>query len=222
MKTNELDKKFRDLEYLKWLPWVGENYMNSNNKILVVGESHYQGTTDESIEKHKNPEFTRIVVNELAIQYLTKDKRSGTLFRNLNLALDGIASNSVELRKETWNQFAFYNFIQEPMVDISKRPSKVQIKEGWKVFLNVISILQPKKVLFIGSKVCDNYDLILNELGVDFEKIKIVKSISSRQKHRLLKLKIDGRDLEINFIKHTSSFFSWKKWNNHFNEIEFR
>ena len=221
MKTSELDLKLKELNGLKWLPWVGENYMNSTSKILIIGESHYQGATEESIKKHENPEFTRIVVNELAIRYLTNDKRSGTLFRNLNLALNGTSSNDKEVRREMWDQFAFNNFIQEPMDDISKRPSKEQIKEGWKVFLAVIKILQPEKVLFIGSKVSEKYDLILNELGVEFEKINIVKSISSRQKHRLLKLKIDGKDLEINFIKHTSSFFSWQKCNKHFNEIKF-
>ena len=48
-----------------------------------------------------------------------------------------------------------------------------------------------------------------------------MKVISKAQLHRVLIIEIDGREIEVHFIKHTSSFFSWKKWNQYFQEINF-
>ncbi len=219
--NNKFDKQLIGIADLKWRPWIGVKFENSANRILVIGESHYQGTSEDSIRKHKNPDFTRIVVDELAIKYLTNDKRRATLFRNLNFALVGLSSRVKSTREKLWSELAFYNFIQEPMKNNKTRPSKEQINQGWEVFIELVKIIQPKKVLFIGSKVAEDYYKILKELNIEFEKIKVIKSISSRQKHRYFKLNINNKEIEVNFIKHTSSFFSWKKWNKHFSEINF-
>jgi hypothetical protein len=63
MNTNK-DKEFKNVENLKWLPFVGQNFFNSpnENKMLIVGESHYHDKSEESILKHDNPLYTRIVI----------------------------------------------------------------------------------------------------------------------------------------------------------------
>jgi hypothetical protein len=218
MEANKtFDDQFEKLIFenkLKWFPWVGRNYQTNDNKILVIGESHYCGTDLKSLEKHENPEFTRkFVVPELAIKYLTDDKRSATLFRNFNLGMFALKSIKESAREEGWGEMSFYNFIQEPMKDIKQRPTKVQIENGWLVFKNLIEILKPTKVIFIGSKVSEGYNKYLKNLRIEFEKIRIINTISERQKHRLLRLKIEDEWIDCHFIKHTSRFFSWKKWN---------
>lgn len=80
------DENFGQIENLKWLPWVGDrfNSLALDNKLLIVGESHYHDNTPDSIEKHNSPTFTREVVEELAIErwyYGTK------IFPNLHRAL---------------------------------------------------------------------------------------------------------------------------------------
>jgi len=139
MSKVKIEENLKTINDLYWNPWIGESFSNSTDKLLIVGESHYADPkNNESIEKHKNVDFTKKVVSELAIKYLTTDKRSGTLFRNLNLALIGQDSLKMEIRDEKWNEFAFYNFIQEPMLSIKKRPSKIQVQQGWKVFIELL------------------------------------------------------------------------------------
>ena len=199
---------------LKWLPWIGKNYDSADQKILIVGESHYTGTDENSIKKHQSKDYTRIVVDELALKYLTKDKRSGTLFRNLNLALLGTESKKTEIRKTYWDKVCFYNFVQEEMKTIQKRPSKEQLNDGWKSFVELMKILKPTKVLFIGSKVCDEYSHSLENLKVIHTPIKVSNKLTSRQVHRTSKISINENEISLHFIKHTSSFFSWNKWHN--------
>lgn len=41
--TKSLDKELLEIKSLKWLPWIGDNYLSlqSSNKLLVIGESNY-------------------------------------------------------------------------------------------------------------------------------------------------------------------------------------
>jgi hypothetical protein len=198
---------------LKWLPWIGNAYQNSNIKFLIVGESHYSGISPESKLKHQNENFTRIVINELALRYLTNDKRSGTLYRNLNLSLIGEKSSNLESRTNLWNKVCFYNFIQEEMQSINQRPSKKQLFSGWESFDELVRILKPTHVLFIGSKVCEEFSEVMNKSSIEFESIKIKEKLTSRQIHRFASIKMNDKKIELHFIKHTSQYFSWQKWN---------
>jgi hypothetical protein len=219
-------QKIVDNKILKWLPWVGNAYQNSHIKLLIVGESHYSGVSPESKLKHQDENFTRIVINELAIRYLTHDKRSGTLYRNLNLGLIGEKSSNLENRTNLWNKVSFYNFVQEEMQSIKQRPSKKQLFSGWESFIELVQILKPTQVLFIGSKVCEEFREVMNKSVIDFESIIIKEKLTSRQIHRFASIKLNDKKIDLHFIKHTSQFFSWKKWNEYLkviipNEIEF-
>ena len=69
--NTQLDKKLKNVKNQKWLPFVGDNYLkiSDNNKLLIVGESHYLDPDDpKSIERHNSIDFTREVIEELAIQ----------------------------------------------------------------------------------------------------------------------------------------------------------
>jgi hypothetical protein len=160
-----MEKEYRELipNTLKWLPWIGNEYSTSSNKILIVGESHYSDSSEQSKNKHQNEKYTRDVINELAIKYITKDKRSGTLFRNLNLALIGWNSSNIENRLKLWNKVCFYNFVQEEMKSLKDRPSKQQLVNGWESFIELVRIIQPTQVFFIGSKVCDEFSESMNK-----------------------------------------------------------
>ncbi len=51
----QLDKEFDKVENLTWYPWVGKDYVNSERKILIIGESHYlnEGSDDENKKRKK-------------------------------------------------------------------------------------------------------------------------------------------------------------------------
>lgn len=105
------DEKFIQIENLKWLPWVGDrfNSLALDNRMLIVGESHYHDNTPASIEKHNSPTFTREVVEELAIErwyYGTKIfpnlHRRCLETMNLTVPLFGVWFHSTTLSKDQW------------------------------------------------------------------------------------------------------------------------
>jgi len=147
--NTSLDKHFTNNLNQKWLPFIGDNYLNlsQNNRMLVIGESHYHNNTSESIQKHEDIDFTRKVINEMAINrwyYSTK------IFPNFHRALMG---NDVFDSKKFWHLVAFYNFVQRPMMTNRGRPSYNDYYDGWSVFFHVINILSPKICLFIGTEL---------------------------------------------------------------------
>lgn len=194
---------------LKWYPFIGKQYENgvANKKILFVGESHYHENNEQSIAKHNNPEFTKIIVNELAIQ---KQYWSIKMFSNLHRTI--IGNDNFDSEK-LWNSIAFYNFVQRAMVTNKERPTESDLLLGWEVFFEVVEILKPDVCIFIGTGSSNflkefvtknRKDIIINEF-------KWLKKIS-RTYPRKVKLVYNKRYIELHFIQHTSQYFSWLKW----------
>ncbi len=202
-------EEFTQIENLKWLPWVGENF-NSNlseNKLLIIGESHYHDNTPDSIKKHNSPTFTREVIEELAIDrcyYGTK------IFQNLHKALfKNDEFNSLRF----WNLVSFYNFIQRPMDTNKGRPSYNDFYTSWHTFLEIIKVLKPTTCLFIGTSAANSLENALENTEYSTEGVKWEDYISNAYaKSAIIKDKA-GNETQIIFIRHTSQMFSWSKWN---------
>ena len=138
------DSKFQKISKLKWLPFIGEKYFDSNKRIMIIGESNYQEENEQSIKRNNKITFTREVLSELAIK---KQYQKTKMFQNLYKALfrtDKI--NTIEL----WKKLVFYNFIQRPMTNNLHRPKKSDFLDGWKTYFKLIQILDPELCLFIG------------------------------------------------------------------------
>ena len=73
---------------------------------------------------------------------------------------------------------------------------------GWKVFSEVVRILQPSHCLFIGVAASEHFNL---------------GSVSRTQRvgrtwARVAKLELGGKTTELIFVQHLGSYFSWSKW----------
>jgi hypothetical protein len=205
------ENQFEKINNLKWLPWIGDNYysLSKENRLLIVGESHYHDNTPASIEKHNSPSFTSKVIEELAIErkyYRTK------IFPNLHRALfrnDNFDSTTF------WNLVSFYNFIQKPMVTNKKRPSSDEYYNSWFPFLEIVKILNPKTCLFIGTSAADSLFQALQNTDFKTEGVTREDKISNAfAKTALLKYR-EGDETSLIFIRHTSQMFSWEKWNDY-------
>lgn len=121
-----LDLAFANITGLKWLPWVGDNYLNleTSNRLFVVGESHYHDTSQQSIDEQNSPNFTREVVQNIAIN---KNYRQFKIFPNFHRAL---FRNDKFDTTAFWNLVSFYNFIQQPMNTNKGRPSNTEFYDG--------------------------------------------------------------------------------------------
>lgn len=203
------DEKFKSIENLKWLPWIGDHFnsISFDNKLLIVGESHYHDNTPDSIEKHNSPIFTREIIEELAIKRWYYDTK---IFPNLHRAL----FRNDEFDSSTfWNLVSFYNFIQRPMETNKGRPSEDDFHRSWFPFLEIIKLLKPKTCLFIGTTAANSLGNALKNTDFSTEGVKWEDYISNAYaKTAVLKDK-NGGETKLIFIRHTSQMFSWSKWN---------
>lgn len=208
---NTSNTKFSEIENLKWLPWIGDrfNSLALDNRLLIVGESHYHDNTPASIEKHNSPTFTREVVEELAIErwyYGTK------IFPNLHKAL----FRNDEFDSPTfWSLVSFYNFIQRPMDTNKGRPSYDDFYNSWFPFLEIIKLLKPRTCLFIGTSAANSLGHALQSTDFSTDGVKWEDYISNAYAKTAVIKDKDANETQLIFIRHTSQMFSWSKWNDY-------
>ena len=209
MADLKFDKQLTKINGLKWLPWVGDRFdlLSAENRLLIVGESHYLKDTPESKKRHDSPTFTREVIEELAIKrqyYNTK------IFQNLHRALfrnDDFDSQTF------WNLVSFYNFIQRPMETNEGRPTSDDFYQGWLTFFETIKVLKPKTCLFIGTGASNLIQKAIPK--TDFEMKSRIKDaiISGCYPKRVTIKSSNDQKTDLIFIRHTSQMFSWQEWN---------
>lgn len=198
---------------LTWLPWVGKNYRNTDQKLLVVAESHYSNEPDNekrqrSLEDNASYEdYTRDIVWECPIQRQWSNK----MFANLHRALfttDAIAGELL------WKHISFYNFIQRPLnytTQWRERPTNDEYSAAWRVFINVAKVLQPRECLFVGNTAANTFNSAMATLGIEHSHVEIVGFFNNAYMKRA-SITLGGRCIRIIFIRHASQFFSWSEW----------
>lgn len=209
------DDAFSTVQNLTWLPWTGSSFPQraADKKLLVVGESHYfwRAVTPEEIlaerNKPKDPQETRSMVTEALV-----DREWSTP------TLDAIPKLLFETREidraRFWSDSAFYNFVQRHMhykKGNPERPTGDDFVSGWKVFIEVVRILQPSHCLFIGVSAAYSFDDCMRTQNVSFVPAVWTQRIS-RTWGRKAKIEIDGKTTELCFVQHAGKYFSWKKW----------
>lgn len=219
-----LDKKLENIQTLNWIPWVGTEYINSENpKILIIGESHYAWEKEEDdiepIKYLENKDFSRNFINQRGLHFLNKNGIEQThLVRNTERAIFNTTLVSNNNKLKLWNNSCYYVFIQRHLDsrDSQSRPTEQDYEIGWDCFFNVIEILKPDICLFLGlessnmlnafqKNAKDNHYISAN-ISKDVSKInrsfpRYGEIINKNQKKT-----------KLIFIKHPSSFFSWDKW----------
>jgi hypothetical protein len=210
-----LDKQFAEVNGLKWLPWIGDKFLNLEQprRLFVVGESHYHDNTQQSIENHASPIFTREVVEELAIDryyYGTK------IFPNFHRAL---FRNDIFDAAVFWNLVSFYNFIQRPMETNKGRPRYEDFYNGWKTFFGIIKLTKPETCLFIGTTAANSLADAIKDTGYSTDGVKWEDYISNAYAKTATITDKENNTIKFIFIRHTSQMFSWSKWNDYLKKV---
>lgn len=218
MKTNTYEELFNEVKGLTWLPWVGYNY--NENRLLLVGESHYaQGDNG----KEDLDCYNSFLADKNATISIVEDVFNGSdwnFFKNTHYALTG--SDNVD-REAFWRNVAFYNFIQRPMNTTGDRPSAIDYKSGWKVFFEMLKVIKPTHCIFLGSSAADHlWALVEKNDDIEFIKDKCDLERWDRQIGRFWgkvgHLEYDDVCTDITFIRHPSAFFSKDKWHEYLME----
>lgn len=201
------DERFKSINGLKWLPWVGKNYDKTG--VLIIAESHYGGETEFEADGSDNTkeDFTR----EAFVKRHANGENMWKMPNNLMRAV-WQGDCSVGNRKIFWENVAFYNQVQKLMeLATWQRPSDEDFRNGWDVFPEVVKILKPDYCLFVGLKASDWFNKKMQEKGLSYEPVYKMEKINGVRPRRFT-LTVDGHRTEITGIKHTSGYFSWKKW----------
>ena len=120
-----------------------------------------------------------------------------------------------------WNQYAYYNFVQRPMnEETGERPSDEDFDRAWHTFFELIKVLKPSRVLFLGNSSADRFDICAKRNKIDYRPTERIKKIGSAYGKRSFVLQ-DGKEIQLEFIRHPSKYFSWEEWRDYLLEHGF-
>ncbi|SFU70157.1 hypothetical protein SAMN05216480_11456 [Pustulibacterium marinum] len=192
-----------------WNCWIGKNYSLQENKILLIGESHYAQNEDGSPNEEyyndfiKNPNITIEIIEQLI------DGNTWKIFDNTYRLLLG-STNVV--KSEFWSKVSFFNLIQRPMKSSSERPSKKDFKKYIELSLNIINNMKdkPNYIIYLGNS--GRYYFENSVKNNDAFKIKKRYCLKIGKYYGVKYIMDSQNEMSIFFIKHPSQYFSWKKW----------
>ena len=215
------DKQFDDilnkftLHRLPWLPWIGDKYKDSANRLMIVGESHYGNwrtgwDANSSMAQLKDPNFTRFVVKTQALNC----QATGKMYRNLERVIFNKTYPADEKKEKLWRSVCYHNLILKPMENIKHRPTWENYLEGWGVFFDLMEVLKPTRCLVAGSS---QINLNSFQIVADQRNAKISERIQSDKisgtHGEKLDVNSDKLSFRLVFIMHPSGRnFSWFKW----------
>lgn len=213
ISSTEFDEKFQKFpeNRLQYYPWIGKKYSNSNQKILIVGESHYAEGNNQSEKTHKDTKLTRVVIEKIGIDREYRDTKTFKYFHLAMMGNDSFDSGAF------WESVAFYNFIQRPMFSLDEKPSLKDFTNGWDTFFKTIDIIEPTTVIFIGVSASNYLHRSISKTNYslkNFSKKKVTRTYS----RDTILIEPDKTEIKLTFIQHSGHHFSWQKWNNHLNE----
>lgn len=96
---------------------------------------------------------------------------------------------------------------------LKHRPSVVDYCDGWKVVFSLVERLEVDSVLVYGLEANKRvaFKDAAAELGIQSRSLASDVKIG-RFKPRLMEVEVNGRTVRFLFIRHPSSYFSWRLW----------
>ena len=201
------DEDFYKIKGLYYLPWIGEKYINSKTRLLVLGESNpiYEPEDDENWIR------TLITQNFAPILDSVKDPERPLVY--LLKAVYNKKEISPEERYNLAEYMAFTNIVQRPLSSNKERPQEEDYKEkGWKIMLNIIKTIKPKNIVIIGVESIDYLRRIADEENIKIINFKKVEPKINGTNPREFFIENGDEKIKCTAIKHTSKYFSWDKW----------
>ena len=144
----EIEEKLNASKLINFLPRIGPKYLETKNKILVLGESHYGAQ-----ENNTNRELTRDVFDN-AFSAVSEGEWPSWFKGQRNTAAM-ITGKGFRESDYIWEELAFYNFFQEVVGDENhadkKFITKILVENSRKAFFEALTILNPKIVIVWGE-----------------------------------------------------------------------
>lgn len=176
-------------------PWVGKQYEFSPERLLVLGESHYDSTG-----KYLEPGAAKNYTIETWNEYL--DAPTGRFWTNIVQVMEGKPIAECDNIRAAVENIAFYNYCNSMVATTARvAPSSTAWQESKPDFYRVLDAIQPKHILVLGQRLWSN--LKEDQCG---EKVSFGK-----KSRNVCYFKAAGRLVPSLPINHPSSAFSWQE-----------
>lgn len=126
------------MSILKFNPWIGKNYYNCDEKLLLIGDSHYWPYIGHEIFYNSN--FTKNIVSD-----------------NNSLNTKFFVNTSKLFGKEKFNQIrdniAFGNAVQEFLINSDDKLTTLQLNSTEYSIQEYIKLTNPNKVIILSFRI---------------------------------------------------------------------
>lgn len=194
---------------LPWLPWVGSRYREAEGKTIILGESIYvYGSGDETVlhrilkkDSLRQRQMTHGILAKFKSRYLRNFERAVFLKRR------PVAAERALL----WSQVIYHNLVPRLLPSRKDRPTYDDYTKGWRVFLELAEVVQAQRCIVYGLeslKVKALLDLLSRDVITERRRLPAV----GRNRPLALSFLLNGREMNLLFMRHPSAFFRWSKW----------
>lgn len=231
--TNSLAQDEFISNKLKWLPYIGINYLKAPSKILIVGKSHYDwDKTENSRTQLDNLLFNleAIIWNGYGINRWENQSIPDIKQKKFYRSLERIVFNTNEIytsemsqfRHKFWSSISFHQLIQNPMLQSWQHTdTKKERQNGFKNLIEVIKFLKPDHVVMmsVDYKYENGFKEILLDAGYNFDSEKMIWKKSHKKDIRSTQItKNNGAAFTFSMLVHPSS--SASNYNEQYNLLE--
>lgn len=184
-------------------PWAGAHYEKGihGQRLLVLGESHY------ALPETWSSDFTVCRVREYLDPACERENWMKT-YTKFERALAGRELSPSE-RKDWWDRFMFWNFIQQPMESVNRSlPTDDAISTGQHAFLEILATYRPDRIIVWGERLYG----WLPDRGRQGEPVALKEPWKDGKHYSLETWEYelpDGRTCRVLPIEHPARGFAW-------------
>ncbi|MFL9913951.1 hypothetical protein PQR75_00785 [Paraburkholderia fungorum] len=203
------DHLFEARDQLKWFPWVGSEFSRSAVKTMILGESVYRWSKGDAFdERYALTSGLRVTHSNHALDF----DRNSRYVRNIERAIFHRRNPSDAQKQVLWSSVVYHNLVLDAMKSAKHRPKPEQYETGWHAALDLFDLLGIEQCLVFGvesinglrsaareGKLTCSIKRLPTKVGRFFPKVGTVQTRS-------------GTVVKLAFVRHPSSFFSWRKW----------
>ncbi|MFM0324910.1 hypothetical protein [Caballeronia glebae] len=207
--NSSFDHLFEANKEVKWWPWVGRDYPQSSVKTMILGESVYcWGEREKFLDRYARTSALR----ETHANHALKFGRPSRYVRNIERAIFERRSPSDDQKHRLWSSVAYHNLVLDAMDSVEQRPTQLQYQRGWDTAMDIFDVLGVEQCLVFGVESVSALRLSAGGRELPCRVSRHPTKVGRFSARAGLLHTANGRPVQLLFVRHPSSFFSWRKW----------
>jgi hypothetical protein len=193
---------------LNWWPWVGSEYLASENKTIVLGESIYLYDGESSRQRI----LDRNSLRKRQLNHGVLAKHKSRFLRNFERAVFQKKRPVAGKRKRLWAGVIYHNLVPRMMESLKDRPTYDDYHRGWSDLLQLVTIVKAQQCIVYGLERPKIGALLAMLAAQSVEVHRQKLPAVGRNTPCILTFQHNNQSLKLLFIRHPSAFFAWREW----------